>query len=186
MLAVGRVREAIADQVTDWWQSVTSLGLDTKNYLSLHSRDVNNYISLQFDGSVKRKGVFGESGVLNNKHPDCDICADAVVAFLRSGRPLQDTIYECQDIRKFVRVRGAKGGARLASSDVNLGRAVRWYYKRNSTDWIVDCGSGNKVAGSDGAQPVMQLPATLPADIDYLHYVKIAEDMLNDIGFDHA
>ena len=179
-------REAIADQVTDWWQSVTSLGLDTKNYLSLHSRDVNNYISLQFDGSVKRKGVFGESGVLNNKHPDCDICADAVVSFLRSGRPLQDTIYECQDIRKFVRVRGAKGGARLASSDVNLGRAVRWYYKRNSTDWIVDCGSGNKVAGSDGAQPVMQLPATLPADIDYLHYVKIAEDMLNDIGFDHA
>jgi hypothetical protein len=173
---------SIAEQVMQWWQSVTRLGLDTKSYLALHSRDVNNYISIQFDGSVKRKGVFGESGVLNNKHPDCDICADAVVAFLTKRTPLQDTIYECQDIRKFLRVRGARGGARLASSDVNLGRSVRWYYKRGSTDYIVDVGSGNKVAGSDGAHALMLLPATRPDDIDFPHYVKIAEDMLNDIG----
>lgn len=183
-------REAIADQVCDWWQSITQLGLETKNYLSLHSRDVNSYISLQFDGSVKRKGVFAESGVLQNKHPDCDICADAVVAYLRYGTPLLTTIYECKDIRKFVRVRGAKGGAHQANHagtfGPNLGRAVRWYYACNCQDWIVDGTSGNKVAGSDGARPVMQLPPTLPADIDYAHYAKIAEGMLNDIGIHHT
>lgn len=182
-------RDHIADQVIEWWQQVTNLTLETKNYLQLSSRDVNSYISLQFDGSVKRKGVFGESGVLNNKHPDCDVCADAVVAYLSTGKPLQDTIYECQDIRKFIRVRGAKGGAAAVQAGArgpNLGRAVRWYYKRDCVDYIVDAASGNKVAGSDGACPIMHLPPTRPDDIDFPHYVKIAEDMLNDIGIHNA
>src|SRR5690606_3013440 len=126
------------------------------NYLSLYSRDVNNYVSLQFDGSVKRKGVFGESGVLENKHPDCDICSDAVVDFLTKGVPLETTIRSCNDIRKFIRVRGAKGGAvwfrdavDMMATDAEgkkgivsinggvaggeyMGRAVRWYYARGS------------------------------------------------------
>lgn len=56
-------REWLAEQIIEWWQRATNLTLDTKSYLALAARDVNNYISLQFDGSVKRKGVFGESGV---------------------------------------------------------------------------------------------------------------------------
>lgn len=197
-------REWMADSIIKWWQEVTGLVLEDKNYLALYSRDVNNYISLQFDGSVKRKGVFGESGVLNNKHPDCDVCSDAVVAFLSTGKPLQDTIVECRDIRKFVRVRGAKGGAvwfrmaqdafvdqqaadgkieRVLHGGVYMGRAVRWYYASGSTDYIVDAKLLNKVAGSDGARPVMELPDDLPSDIDYHYYVTVAERMLEDIGY---
>src|SRR5690606_1634612 len=171
---------------------------------ALYSRDVNNYVSMQFDGSVKRKGIFGESGVLNNKHPDCDVCADAVVEFLTKGTPLMSTIAACTDIRKFIRVRGAKGGAswfkmresafidqqqpdgsikRALIGGTHLGRAVRWYYAKGSEDFIVDSKSLNKVAGSDGARPVMELPDHLPGDIDYHYYVTIAERMLEDIGY---
>ena len=198
-LSVPKGHEWLCDSIIQWWQEETGLVLETKPYLALYSRDVNNYISLQFDGSVKRKGVFGESGVLNNKHPDCDICADAVVAFLSTGKSLQDTIVECRDIRKFVRVRGAKGGAtwfrasqdafidlaeqRVLHGGVYLGRAVRWYYASGSTDYIVDAKSLNKVAGSDGARPVMELPDDLPSDIDYHYYVTVAEKMLEDIGY---
>lgn len=202
-------REWLADAIINWWQNITGLVLETKNYLALYSRDVNNYVSMQFDGSVKRKGVFGESGVLNNKHPDCDICADAVVAFLTRGVPLMTTITACTNIRKFVRVRGAKGGAvwfradqdrigeqrftalddnatktvRTLEGGVHLGRAVRWYYARESQDFIVDAKSLNKVAGSDGARPVMELPDHLPTDVDYHYYVMVAEKMLEDIGY---
>ena len=205
-LSVPNGREWLCDSIIQWWQEATGLVLETKPYLALYSRDVNNYISLQFDGSVKRKGVFGESGVLNNKHPDCDVCSDAVVAFLSTGKSLQDTIVECRDIRKFVRVRGAKGGAtwvshqagdhfidvptidgekpqRLLVGGVPCGRAVRWYYASGSTDYIVDAKSLNKVAGSDGARPVMELPDDLPSDIDYHYYVTVAEKMLEDIGY---
>ncbi len=180
-------REWIAESIIEWWQEVTGLTLEDKNYMALYSRDVNNYISLQFDGSVKRKGVFGESGVLNNKHPDCDVCADAVVAFLSTGVPLQDTIRACGDIRKFIRVRGAKGGGEWVKASTGererLGRAVRWYYATASSDYIADSASGNKVAGSDGARPVMRLPDNLPGDIDYGYYVQRAEEMLDDIGY---
>jgi hypothetical protein len=175
-------REWIADNIIEWWQQVTRLTLETKPYLALYSRDVNNYISLQFDGSVKRKGVFAESGVLNNKHPDCDICADAVVAYLTAGTPLMSTVHGCQDIRKFVRVRGAKGGAKWTGDMVPLGRAARWYYAHDCAHHIIDAGSGNKVAGSDGARPVMRLPNALPADIDYGWYVNRADEMLREIG----
>lgn len=200
-LSIPTGREWMATEIMRWWQQTTGLVLEGNKYLALYSRDVNNYVSLQFDGSVKRKGVFGKSGVLNNKHPDCDVCADAVVAFLSAGTPLDQTIRECRDVRKFVRVRGAKGGAvwfREGTDDAilvgadggkyllggeRLGRAVRWYYREGSKDYIVDGGSLNKVAGSDGAQPVMDLPGDLPADVDYRYYVMVAEQMLQDIGY---
>ena len=189
-------REWIAEQIMAWWQSVTSLVLETKDYRSLHSRDVNNYISVQNDGSVKRKGAYGESGLLNNKHPDCDICADAVVAYLTAGTPIMSTIMACQDIRKFVRVRGAKGGAVWFQPDnpdhaiiegallggEYMGRAVRWYYARGSKDYIIDAKSLNKVAGSDGARPIPRLPASMPSDVDYDWYVRRAEEMLREVG----
>lgn len=191
--------DGVANAIMRWWEQVTGLTLEDKSYLALYSRDVNNYISLQFDGSVKRKGVFGESGVLNNKHPDCDVCADAVVAFLTTGRPLRETVMGCTDVRKFLRVRGAKGGAVWFRSGIDsfaldgddkslvggeyLGRAVRWYYARGSTDYIVDAGSLNKVAGSDGARPAMQLPDVMPADVDHDYYVELAYKMLMDAGY---
>lgn len=208
-MSVPAGREWIAESITGWWESVTGLVLESHNYLALYSRDVNNYVSLQFDGSVKRTGVFGESGVLSGpqgRHPDCDICSDAVVAFLTAGTPIAQTIHGCTDIRKFIRVRGAKGGAiwfrdgqdmiathgeQKAIVSINgggqggvfLGRAVRWYYARGSRDYLMDAGSLNKVAGSDGARPIMEMPDALPSDIDYQWYVNRAEEMLGDIGW---
>jgi hypothetical protein len=193
--------ESITDSIMAWWQSATRLTMEQENYLALYSRDVNNYYRLGFDGSVKRKGAYAKSGVLENKHPDLDVCSDAVEAYLTKGTPLRDTIVACNDIRKFVRVRGAKGGAVWFRPDceddaiqvwadgskhllggVPLGRAVRWYYARDCNDYIVDGQSFNKVAGSDGARPIMRLPSTLPDDIDYAKYVSVAEEILNDIG----
>lgn len=204
-------RDWLADEIIKWWEETTKLGMDSEKYLALYARDVNNYIRMDFDGSVKRKGAYGESGVLKNKHPDLDICSDAVVALLCTRKPLMDSIMECRDIRKFVRVRGAKGGAvwfrpsmgdrimevphtvdhpdaggettKVIHGGERLGRAVRWYYAKGSTDYIVDAKSCNKVAGSEGARPVMRLPSELPADIDYNHYLTVAEEMLRDIAY---
>lgn len=183
-------REWIAKQVMSWWEKTCNLTLEIHPYLALVSRDVNNYVSLQFDGSVKRKGVFGRSGVISpdataGKHPDLDICAEAVVAHLSKGVPLAATIRACVDIRKFIKVRGAKGGARMTSDlpDMNYGRAIRWYYSTSAVgDWIVDAESGNKVAGSDGARLCMRLPSVMPWDVDYAYYERVAEKMLLDMG----
>jgi hypothetical protein len=182
--------EVTAKAILKWWEKTCNLTLEVHPYQALVSRDVNNYVSLQFDGSVKRKGVFGRSGVISpdataGKHPDLDICAEAVIAKLSKGTPIAQTVRSCADIRKFIRVRGAKGGARMATDlpDMNYGRAVRWYYSTNAVgDYIVDCKEGHKVAGSDGARLCLRMPTQLPPDVDYEFYEAHAEKMLLDMG----
>lgn len=195
-----------------WWEQRTQLNMETHSYWALYARDVNNYISVGWDKKLKCKGVFRESGLLENKHPDLDICAEAVCAYITKGVPTNATILACKDIRKFVRVRGAKGGAvwfrhgvdsiaigtdtwetpdehgatcavkRTLVGGVYMGRAVRWYYARNSKDTIIDGKSLNQIAGSEGARPVQILPVEFPNDINYQKYIDTAEDMLEELG----
>lgn len=172
--------EGARDAVLDWWQVQTGLNLEHAFYSALYSRDVNNYLALTDAGKWKAKGVFAESGVVNNKHPDKDICAEAVRAYLRDGVPLADTITGCKDIRKFIRVRQVKGGATYNGE--YLGKAVRWYYAAGETRSIHYATNGNMVADSTGARPLMQLPDAMPHDVDYGAYIVDAVGMLRDLG----
>ena len=63
-----------------------------------------------------------------------------------------------------------------------LGKAVRWYYRSGSSASIIYKSNGNKVARSDGVEPLMELPERFPQDIDYRWYHDEAVSLLNDIG----
>lgn len=178
--------EVIADQVVKWWEQRTGLEMEANEYRSIHQRDVNNYIAIDTKGKAKRKGVFNQGGVLSGpqgKGPNMDICADAMVAWLKDGTPIVDTIRTCTDIRKFIVVRGVTGGGTCKPSGVYLGKAVRWYYGLDRSAYIADT-KGGRVAGSLGAVPVMKLPATFPTDIDYAKYIAEAMEMVADVGIE--
>lgn len=192
VLLIPHGMEWIAQQNVAWWERQTGLQMEYSHYAAVFQRDVNNYIALPADpdGKVKRKGVFAPGGLLSGpqgKHPDKDICADAVVAYLKDGTPLDVTIRGCTDIRKFVQVRQCTKGAvdlpyGVAINDGKyLGKAIRWYYSGRA-GYIGAKGTGDKVAGSEGATPIMDLPTQLPADINYQHYVNVAAEMLKDLG----
>lgn len=181
--------EWVAKSNVAWWERVTGMEMEESNYRALHSRDVNNYVAITTEGKAKRKGVFGESGMNKNKHPDKDICAEAVVAFLKDGTPIERTVQDCFDIRKFVQVRNVKGGGiyidpvRINEPDHYLGRAVRWYYATGCEDcYIIDKGSRNTVAGTKGCKPAMALPDSFPNDVHREHYINVAFEMLADLG----
>ncbi len=180
----------IAHSNIDWWERNTRLQMEATHYRSIYMRDVNNYVAITAGGKVKRKGVFNQGGLLSGpqgKHPDKDICADAVVAYLKDGTPIADTIRACTDIRKFVQLRHVTKGAidlpeAVAINDGKyLGKAVRWYYS-GRPGYIGVKGTGDKVAGSEGATPIMELPNYLPLDIDYARYIHVATEMLIDLG----
>lgn len=179
--------EDMRDRIIGWWEERTGLETEATFYTAIFNRDVNNYIAFKPDGSSKVKGCYGESGVSpdaspTGKHPDREICSEAVVAFLAHGTPLHSTIRACQDIRKFVVVKQVKGGGLWEGSGEYLGKAVRWYYGRNSTHAIRYVGNGNQVAGSAGSVPAMVLPDKLPDDIDYAYYERHAYSMLINLG----
>lgn len=62
-----------------------------------------------------------------------------------------------------------------------LGKAVRWYYATGSTGCIITP-AGGLVARTEGCVPCMELPDTMPDDIDREWYVREAQSLLVDIG----
>jgi hypothetical protein len=160
------------------WEIDTGLETEETQYRALYSRDVNNYLALKIGGGFKTKGTVTPAGP--QKNPDYDIVAIAVCKFLDMGIPIAETIMHCRDIRKFLRVRTANGGCTYNGEF--LGRVARWYRSTLSNSHIETVKKGDKVAGSDCAMPVMTLPDTLPADIDYEFYLSEASDLLVELG----
>lgn len=64
-----------------------------------------------------------------------------------------------------------------------LGKAVRWYYGTQSPGPIVYALSGKRVPRSEGATPMLQMPVSLPTDIDYTWYIEETKKILDQIGF---
>lgn len=168
------------------WEEDSRLETEKTPYRSLHSRSVNDYVGITTKGKLKLKGGFAPSGrgipkaFGLKKNPDVEICFDAVAKHLLDGTPLEDTIYKCQDIRKFVTVRVVKGGA-LKNGEY-IGKTIRYYYSDDSPEPIVYRENGNKVPSSEGGYPCLELPDELPANIDFNWYIREANAIMFDVG----
>ena len=169
------------------WELDTGLTMERSRYSSLYSRDVNNYIAVLEDGKISAKGIYED--LLNSpkklsKNPMALICAEAVRLHILNGKPIEQTVTQCKDIRKFIVLRSVKGGAKYGSE--LLGETVRWYYGENSSGDIRYKTNGVKVAKSDGAVPLQALPESLPDDIDISLYITDSYNMLEDVGYTRA
>jgi len=171
------------EQLVGTWENITGFFTEETQYKAVYSRDVNNYLAIKTNGETKAKGVFSEKGsALNSvlsKNPETLVVNDAIEKFLSLGRSLSDTICSCEDMRRFVSVRKATGGAH--KNGVYLGKVVRWYYAKGETGTINKL-KGDSVPKTEGAKPLMQLGGLEP-DIDYDWYINTAEQVLHDIGF---
>lgn len=168
------------EQVLWEWMLDTSFELERTDYKLLASRDVNNYCAVKLDGKIKGKGIFAGAGLAKN--PDMPIIYNAVARYLATGIAPSVTIRECQDITQFVTVRRVQGGATWQGE--HLGKAVRFY---KSSEIASDCcihyaTNSNRVPNSAGCRPLMTLPDTFPADVDYHYYETEAEKLLCEVG----
>jgi hypothetical protein len=167
------------------WEKETGFKTEETAYQAIYSRDVNNYIGVKKDNSgIKVKGAYSERGSSGDsplsRNPEAFICGDAIKQYLVNQTPIEKTIRECNDIRRFVFVRNVRGGAQ--KSDKYLGKTIRWYYSTEMHGNIRYVISGNKVPNTDGAMPLMELCESIPDDLDYRRYVNNAECILWDIG----
>lgn len=165
------------------WERATGFTMEETRYRSLYSQSINAYMALTEEGKIKGKGPFASASL--SKNPQSAICVEAVKAQLEAGTPIHKTIRECRDIRKFVTVRRVNGGAKYREE--YLGKVVRWYLGVGRTEAIhyrkgTSKGTFNKVATSDGAVPLMELPDQFPSDVDHERYIDMAYQILDDIG----
>jgi hypothetical protein len=159
------------------WEIDTSFELEETRYSALYSRDVNNYLAIS-DHGPKGKGIFSENMLMKN--PVAPICTEAAIKYLTEGVRVEETVGTCMDLTKFLTVRTVKGGA--VWRDQYLGKVVRWIYSTDGEP-IRYKSNGNKVAGSDGAMPVMELGG-IPKSLDERKYINTAQEILSDVGAD--
>lgn len=188
---VPRDKRALFNAIFFDWECDTGYATEETEYISVHSQSVNSYIALKQgkNGEIdaKLKGPFAPSGPGlpgasgQKKNPNMDVCSDAVVAYLKAGTPLEDTIRGCTDPRRFVVVRRVAGGAYDQWAN-KIGKALRWYYATGVSDGFTYVKTGNAVPESIGAKLMMELPETLPADVDYDYYIREAYATLEDLG----
>lgn len=173
-----RARYESVTKLIHRWEKITNLETEETRYRSLYSRDVNSYIAIKEDGKAKTKGMFATSSIAKN--PQNEICVEAVIKILTDDTPLERTVFGCKDIRKFLTLRTVKGGA--IKEGYTLGKAIRWYYADGMRGTITYKENGNVVPRTEGAKPLMDLPDTLPEDIDYTWYIEECIGMMRDIG----
>lgn len=88
------------------WEQRTKLKMELDEYVELHQRDVNNYIMIDAQGHIKRKGELKERSPLDY---DCPIIPEAIVEYLAYDTPIADTIQNCDEYIKFQKVYKLKG-----------------------------------------------------------------------------
>ena len=211
LIKCSKARYGELQQRVEWWQAITGYKTEEARYRGLWGADVNNYFAhklehcpkckkwaelserhttcpvcqTKLEHGFKVKGRYAERGSAGNsrlsKNPENLICNDAILALIEKGTPIEQTIRECSDIRRFVTIRKVTGGAR--KSNIYLGKVIRWYYSTEMKGEINRATKGDKIPNTDAARPLMELPSTLPTDIDYERYIDATIETLHDIGY---
>lgn len=141
-------------------------------YRVLALKDVNNYIAVKPDRTLKTKGIYAPLSL--RKNPTAQVCADAVGQWLAKGTPFLETIKR-SPFCDFVSARNVTGGGEQMGE--YLGKVVRWYQSNDpELQPIRYKANGNKVPKSDGARACMLMRDKIshPADLDYDWYHKEA------------
>lgn len=192
-----KLKPSVLKDLCDEWERDTGFELEFVEYLSLYNQSVNSYFAIKADGGHKRKGPlanpwnkdksdFDPRGQLM-KNPQATICSDAALALIKYGTPIEETIYGCTDIRQFVTVIKADGGATWRGD--YLGKVVRYYWSTDGDPIFkakahAKTGNHPMVPKTEGCAPCMTLPDELPDDVDYERYLSVTREILMDIGYD--
>lgn len=100
--------------IVNEWQSRTGFELEEDSVALIAQKDVNNYVEVQPNGSIKTKGGYlvrgiAPAGAFNVNNNAC-IVATALKEYFVNGTPVEETINGCNDIFQFQII--AKAGAK--------------------------------------------------------------------------
>lgn len=178
------------------WEQQTGFKTESTKYAHYYSRDVNNYIAIKTPNDKGKTLVKGKGVCLNpwsgsqeidklaifrfHKNPQATICIEAVTQYAINGTPFEQTIKASKDIKEFVIVRNVTGGAHRNGD--YIGKVVRWYYAKGYYGTLNYIKNNHVVPETEGAKPCQDMPATLPADIDFTAYIKRAEKLASELN----
>lgn len=124
------------DQVVAWWQAHTGLELESAYYKSMHIRDVNNYLAVKLDGSIKRIGAYAYETPIENVatrelgwHKDHSkrVVMKAAEAQMVHGTPVEHFVFHHRDPFDFMAYTKAGRGSYLEHGGEVVQSTCRYY-----------------------------------------------------------
>ncbi len=92
----------LIDDICYEWEQRTRMGLGLDVVNEIVQKDVNNYLWIEENGKVERKGVYvKELSALDN---DLPIINKALVDFMVKGVPVEKTITDCDELIQFQKI----------------------------------------------------------------------------------
>ena len=181
IVKVWKKNKAMYDKIISAWQTRTGFVLESRKYKAVYSRDVSNYFAITGSDEVKGRGIFNAERPLQT-NPHLQVCIDACINFLKNNTPIETTIIQEKNIKKFLMVRQVTGGAKWKNQ--TLGKVVRWIWIKDGEP-LKYIKNDNKVPMSDSSLPVMDLtdkPKEVIKLLDRIRYIDEAEKILKTIG----
>ena len=84
------------------WENRTRMVLEYDIFTSIFQKDVNNYLTLEEDGSYKSKGAYVKK--LNELDYDLPIVNKAIKEYFINNVPVEVTINNCNDLKEFQKI----------------------------------------------------------------------------------
>lgn len=165
-------KKELVEECVARFSELSRFNFEYTYYRVLAMKDVNNYIAVKTDRSLKMRGIYAPLSL--KKNPTAQVAADAVGRWLAHGTPFDETIRSAPFV-DFISARNVTGGGQ--QSGEYLGRVVRWYQSSDpALEPIRYAKNGNKVPKTDGARACMVLKDKVvhPRDLDYGWYVREA------------
>lgn len=178
---VVRVPNSLYDnfkQVCEDWMNLFNFELEYNILKKIFYFNVNNYVSLDENDIVKRKGWFEKISLYRGSEPN--IIKQLVIdKLLDNNIDLFEQVEKYNDIEDYVYLYTSTK-FQLFFRDVKLGKVVR-FIKGKSEDTITYVNMNNnisKVPNSDNCIPTMRLTADLIELVDKHKYVELATNKL--------
>lgn len=90
------------DDICAEWEKRCHMGLGLDVINEIYQGDVNNYLWIDENGEVERKGGYVKE--LSDIDNDLPIVNDALVAYMVHGTPIEETINNCNDLIRFQKI----------------------------------------------------------------------------------
>lgn len=90
------------DDICYEWEQRTRFGLGFDFIKEIYQKDVNNYVFIQDDGKIERKGSYVKE--LHNLDYDLPIINKALINYMINKVPIEETINECNVLKEFQKI----------------------------------------------------------------------------------